>query len=129
MYHISVLGSPRCFAAFGRMNLQRELLAGIEDLAEQRKATLFSGPGAAHHLAETLLHQIAQRPAGEWTVGDDAFVAETIRDLPGLADGYIGGSGFPYSVSSVRPPQTRSLKRGWKISGYRGTLAIGRGRT
>src|SRR5438552_13129942 len=119
MYHISVFGSPpsraatspggwTCSESFSRASrilmssgkrpprgLTGPSHAGALYSISQRRSFPASGP-----LAITLT------PSGRSVISHDSPI------------GTLGGSFFPKSSSNLRPPQTRSLKIGWNLSGW-----------
>ena len=60
------------------MDLERKLVARVEDFAEQRKAVFAGRLGVAEQFVRVLFHEPAQIFSGERAVGDDAGVAGAI---------------------------------------------------
>src|SRR6188768_2372942 len=55
----------------GRVDLERQAIASVEDLAQQWKAAFRSRRRSTEHFGCTLVHQRAQRPACQRAVGND----------------------------------------------------------
>ena len=117
-YHISVFGSPprRAATAGGRMHLHRKPLLRVEQLEQQRKPRRLRR-AAAENLLPVGRPQLVQRPPahGPRCTTLCASSRSTIsHDSPIRTP---GGSRLPNSVSSRRPPQTRSMNSGSKTIG------------
>src|SRR5687767_3782839 len=76
------LGIAEMLEICWRVHLQRQLVAGVEDLAQQREPPTDSRRRVSEHLAPVLLHEPAQGGAGKRTVDDNALVAWPVSDLP-----------------------------------------------
>ena len=57
------LAAQRCRLGGGRMHLQRQRRARVENLAQQRKAAVGRWLRHSEHIAGVLFHQPADRPA------------------------------------------------------------------
>ncbi len=95
----------------GGMDLDRQILGGVDILDQQRKA--FGRPLRAAHHPRVFADQIAEQPAGVGAVRDRRAAVGVIRQLPRLAVGAV----FPRHVLVQRfgqprpPPRPRRVKR------------------
>jgi hypothetical protein len=99
------------------MDLERKFIASVEDFAQDREMTVGGWPGAAEDFTRIMFHEPAQIFAGERAVEDDAFVAGTIGNFPGFADGFAGGERLGKEAFQLATAPDALLKKGLKDEG------------
>ena len=79
----------------GRMDLEREFFARIENFNEQWKSIFAGWLCVAEQFDAMIFHEPAQIFSGKRAVGNDAGVAGPVADFPRFADGRAGRQFFP----------------------------------
>jgi len=102
------------------MDLQREFFGGIENLSRAKGSDPFFARRCAEQFRSVMFHEPAEILAGERAIGDDAGITPDDRKFPTIRR-WQRRRVVPScrGCSSLRPPQTRSLKMGLKVNGLK----------
>ena len=129
-YHISVFASPPSARRhFVRgMDLQGKLFPRVEQLGENGKARRLRHVRPEDRIA-MFDPQFMQGSPAPRPLPNDALRFRPVNDLPRFTDLFPRRKPFAKRLSSRRPPQIRSMKRGSKTSGCVGGIFISGGET
>ena len=90
------------------MHVRGQPLVAIEKLDQQRKVIAVAGEDfLADQLRAELLHQLAQRFAGQRPVDDDRLLFAVIGNFPGLGDIAVAGTSSFSQNFDETPPAVR----------------------
>lgn len=103
----------RCGKSGWWMHLDREIVAGVEDLDEDRKARVLS-IAAAKNFLSVVGPKFVQAFAGERSVFDDRLFLLAVDDFPGLAVGigFVGKLAAVNALEFASAPDALHVERG-----------------
>ncbi len=83
------LAAEQCGEIGRRVDLDGEVVAGVEDLDEDGKAGVGIGVSAAENFLAAGIPQLVERGSRERAAVDDRLLVFAIDDLPGFAEGSV----------------------------------------